>query len=58
MAVYAEYGWPPFISMALFAGFKPKKTPKADDVYGPEDLANFLSQYPGGERVAPPPEET
>lgn len=45
------------VLMGAFVGWKPKpEAADAEDVFGPEDLANFLSQFPGGEMVAPPPE--
>jgi hypothetical protein len=38
--------------MAAYCGWKPK--PKAsNDIYGAEDFANYLSRFPGGERVKP-----
>lgn len=52
---YAEHGPPLRWVMALYAGWKPKPKPSTD-VYGADDFANFLSQFPGGQAVAPPTE--
>lgn len=53
---YAVNGPPMRWRLALYTGWKPKPKVTAADVFGPADFANFLSQYPGGQLVAPPTE--
>ena len=49
---WSEVAPPLNMVMAAYCGWKPKLKPSAD-VYGAEDFANYLSQFPGGERVKP-----
>lgn len=52
MAVYAEHGPPPFVSLGIFIGWKPAAKP---DAYSTQDFANVLSAFAGGEMRPPPP---
>ncbi len=42
--------------LAAYAGWKPPIRAKPQELYGAEDLANFLQAFPGGEMVKPPAE--
>jgi hypothetical protein len=46
--VWREHGPPAYVAVAAYLGFtQPKPSAEALDL---EDLANFLSQFPGGAR--------
>ncbi len=55
MATYAEYGPPPFVTLAAQAGFRPSSPRRAAARYEGQDLVNFLAAFPGAEPAAPPP---
>lgn len=50
---WGREGPPVYISAAAYLGLR-KSKPKAADTLGGQDLANFLSAFPGGEMGLPP----
>jgi hypothetical protein len=44
---WARHGPPTYLAVALYLGLSNLKGPKADRLDNPNDLANFLSAFPG-----------
>jgi hypothetical protein len=50
---WVRYGPPTYIAVALYLGLTKPDAPAKPELVDPDDLANFLCNFPGASRCSP-----